>query len=131
MTSDLHIPRTTDILDRALDIRASAVRLRDDQAVRQIDRLIVKLPEARMCWVLGVLHIASPSGNTYHVTRAGCDCTNGRFHKGECWHWTLYNMLLDIFSTDCDTADQDADADALPVAQPWYHRAPAACWAGR
>jgi hypothetical protein len=108
--SDLRIPRVTDILDRALDIRESAVRLGDEQAVRQIDRLCQQLPQARLCWVLGVLHVASPSGNTYHVTRAGCDCLNARkCGKRACWHWALLNVLIDMFETECETSDMQCD----------------------
>lgn len=111
-TSDLHIPRLTDIIARALDIRASAVRLDDTQAIGQIDRLIAKLPQARLCWQLGVLVITSPSGNTYHVTQAGCDCLNGRkSHARACWHWALYNLLLDMLQTAADSADDESLLD--------------------
>ena len=119
MTSDQLIPRTSDIVSRALDCRASAVRLKDDQAVRQIDRLIQNLPDARLCWQLGTLHIVSPSGNSYQVTRAGCSCPNGqKSHARQCWHWTLLNLLLDLFDVECDTRDMDAEYTAeLRMAQ--------------
>lgn len=111
LQSDLHIPPVADIIARALDIRASAVRLGDTQAIDQIDRLIAKLPHARLCWKLGVLVVTSPSGNDYHVWSGGCDCTNGRFHKGECWHWALYNLLLDMLQTAADSADDESLLD--------------------
>lgn len=110
--SDLHIPRLTDIIDRALDIRESAVRIQDEPAMRQIDRLIEKLPAARLCWQLGVLIVGSPSGQDYHVWQGGCDCVNGRKGKAQCWHWALFNLLLDMLDTAAETADHDADEAA-------------------
>jgi len=111
MTSDIRIPRTSDIIARALDYRASAVRIDDTAVVAQIDRLIANLPSARLCWVLGTLVIDSPSGHTYHVTRGGCDCLNGqRSHKRQCWHVLARELLEDIFDTEAETADQEADA---------------------
>jgi hypothetical protein len=111
MTSDLPIPRLADILDRALDIRASAVRLSDDASIRQLDRLIGKLYDGtRLCWVLGVLHISSPSGRAYHVSQAGCDCPNGTKSRARaCWHVALHGLLLDMFATQVATADMEAE----------------------
>jgi len=115
MQSDMLLPRLSDIIARALDIRESAVRLADDATVRQIDRLIAKLPGARLCWQLGTLHIASPSGGHYQVSRAGCDCLNAqRCGKRQCWHLCCFELLLDLFETACDTADMQAEA--RPVA---------------
>ncbi len=115
MQSDMTIPRTSEIIDRSLDARQIAARQDDAATVRQIDRLITKLPEARLCWQLGTLIIDSPSGATYHITRAGCDCENGRkSHARACWHWTTFNLLLDMFETECET--NDMEADARPVA---------------
>jgi hypothetical protein len=112
-TSDLRIPRTADILDRALDARALAVRQSDPAYVRQIDRLITKLPGARICWQLGTLHIGSPSGNGYQVTRGGCSCLNAqRCSKRACWHVACFELLLAMLETEAETADQDADCDA-------------------
>jgi len=115
MQSDMLLPRLSDIIARALDIRDSAVRLADDATVRQIDRLVQKLPGANLCWQLGTLHIASPSGGRYQVSRAGCDCLNAqRCGKRQCWHVALFELLLDLFETECDTADMQAEA--RPVA---------------
>lgn len=106
MTSDLFIPRLSDILDRALDCRDSAVRLKDAAAVRQLDRLIANLPGATLCWQLGTLHIGSPSGHSYQVTRAGCSCPNGtKSHKRQCYHIALFELLLDMLDTECETRD--------------------------
>lgn len=124
-TSDLPIPRLTDILDRALDARASAVRLADDGTVRQLDRLVVKLPDARLCWQLGTLHIASPSGGTYQVTRAGCSCPNGtKSAARQCWHVALHELLLDMHDTLAETADMQAEARpvALRIVDARRHR---------
>lgn len=135
--SDIPIPRVTDIISRALDYRASAVRQGDRAATHQLDRLIAKLPSARLCWVLGTLHIDSPSGGHYRITRAGCDCENGqKCRKRQCWHLLAYELLLDIFDTDCDSADMacdppgdnplgDEEGDSTPPdrpRQPWYAR---------
>lgn len=110
--TDLPIPRLTAIVDRALDCRASAVRLHDDATTRQIDRLIDHLPNARMSWQLGTLHIVSPSGGRYQVSRAGCSCPNGQAGKRQCWHITLHELLLEMFETDCETADMRAESYA-------------------
>lgn len=150
MTSDLLIPRTADILDRALDCRASAARLMDDATVRQLDRLVANLPGARLCWALGALHIVSPSGGSYRVTRAGCDCPNGtKSHARACWHVAAFELLLDMLDTEAESADTAADppVDILDEPYPptpggpeppewrapWYTRATAArslVWAG-
>lgn len=113
--SDLRIPRLTDIVSRAQDIRDSAVRLGDELLIKRIDTLVRdKLPHARLCWQLGTLHIDSPSGQRYQVTRAGCDCLNGqRSSKRQCWHLLIHELLLDIFQTDCDTADMQAEPRAV------------------
>ena len=114
MQSDMLLPRLSDIIARALDIRDSAVRLADDAAVRQIDRLVQKLPGARLCWQLGTLHIVSPSGGHYQVSRAGCDCLNAqRCGKRQCWHVATFELLLDLFETECDTADMQAEVQAI------------------
>lgn len=127
MTSDLLIPRTTAIIARALDYRDSAARIGDTAALRQIDRLIAKLPDARLCWQLGTLHIVSPSGGRYQVTRAGCDCPNGtRGHARQCWHVALFELLLDLFETACDSADMAADAPTVALR---IVAARAVCWA--
>lgn len=110
MQSDLRIPRTSDILDRAADERERAERLNDKAAYDQFGRLIERLPGARLCWVLGTLHIDSTSGNTYHVTRAGCSCLNGtKSNTQACYHWALFNLLLDMLDTLAESADMDAD----------------------
>ncbi len=120
MQSDMTIPRLTDILDRALDARQIAARQADAATVRQIDRLIAKLPEARLCWQLGTLHLTSPSGATYHITRAGCDCDNGRrCHARACWHVLCFELLLDIFDTLAESADMDADPPVDIPDEPW------------
>lgn len=114
--TDLPIPRTSDILDRACELLGSAYRLQDDTTARQLERLIANLPGARLSWQLGTLIVSSPSGNTYHVTRGGCDCPNGRkCAKRACWHCAAHELLLDLFATDCETADQEADI--APIAQ--------------
>lgn len=127
--TDLRIPRFTDIIVRALDIRESAVRMHDEATARQIDRLIAKLPGARMTWQLGTLIVRSPSGGTYRVSRAGCDCLNAqRSHAARCWHWALYNLLLDMLDTEAESADAacdppgdnplgDDEGDTLPSAR--------------
>lgn len=118
MTSDQIIPRTCDIIARALDYRESAVRMHDEPAVRQIDRVIAKLPGARLCWQLGTLHIKSPSGSTYRVSRAGCDCLNAqRCGKRACWHVATFELLLDMFDTECETADMAAETPPASLGQ--------------
>lgn len=108
--SDLRIPRLTDIIARALDIRESAQRIGDTAATAQLDRLIERLPGARLCWQLGTLVIESTSGNTYQVTRGGCSCLNGqRCGKRACWHVALFELLLDMLDTEAETLDQDAE----------------------
>jgi hypothetical protein len=147
MHSDMLIPRSTDIIARALDAKDSADRLDETQAAGQIDRLIAALTSgARMCWQLGTLVVTSPSGHTYHVTRAGCDCANGkRCGKRACWHITLFGILEDMFETEVETRDMQCDppppepcplggeeGDSVPARSPWYARAAVAragCWA--
>lgn len=113
MQSDMPIPSLENIKARALDIRASAARLGDEPAVRQLDRLLDNAPHARLCWQLGTLHIDSPSGGHYQVTRAGCSCLNGRKGQRACWHWACFNLLLDLLDTEAESADQVADLCAL------------------
>jgi hypothetical protein len=130
--SDLRIPRTCDILDRACDLLGSAYRLQDDSGARQLERLITNLPGAALCWQLGTLIVRSPSEHTYRVTRAGCDCPNGqKCGKRQCWHVATFELLLDMFDTECESADMAADppgdnplgddeGDSLPDAgRPW------------
>jgi hypothetical protein len=110
MTSDLFIPRLADILDRALDLRGSALRLQDDATARQLDRLVTNLPAARLRWDLGTLVVSSPSGHTYHVTRAGCDCPNGQKSTArQCWHVATFELLGDMLETAAESADIAAD----------------------
>lgn len=114
MQSDLRIPRTSDILDRAADERERAERLNDKQAFDQFGRLIERLPGARLCWVLGTLHIGSTSGERYTVTRGGCSCLNGqRSGKRACWHVALFELLIDMLDTEAETLDQDAEPRAV------------------
>lgn len=116
--SDLHIPRVSDILDRALDLRGSAERLADTATVRQLDRLVQKLPQARLRWDLGTLEVNSPSGHTYRVSRAGCDCPNGmRGHARQCWHVALFELLGDMLETEAETRDSEADRAARSLGQ--------------
>lgn len=145
MQSDLFIPRLSDILDRACESLGSAYRLQDDASARQLERLIKNLPGATLCWQLGTLIVFSPSGSQYRVTRAGCSCPNGtKSHSRQCWHVATFELLLDMFETDCDTADMEAEreqetgdrqqsldcdsgtvpCDLSPVpSTPWYARA--------
>jgi hypothetical protein len=112
--TDLPIPRVSDILDRALDIRQIAVHRADDATVRQLDRLIEKLPFAKLCWQLGTLLVSSPSGGHYRVSRAGCSCLNAqRSGKRQCWHVVLHELLLDLFETEVVTLDMEAEARPL------------------
>lgn len=114
-TSDLPIPRMADIIARALDYRASAERLKDMLLIDRIDRLINdKLPTARLCWELGTLLVSSPSGHTYHVSRSGCDCINAqRSGKRACWHLLIHELLLDLFETEAETADMQAEQQRI------------------
>lgn len=111
MQSDLPIPSRAAIADRIADYRASAERQHDDATIARLGRLEKALDAgATLCWQLGVLHIGSPSGNTYHVTRAGCDCLNAkRCSKRQCWHLSCFELLLDLFATDCETRDMEAE----------------------
>ncbi len=127
MQTDMRIPRLTDIIARALDIRESAARLGDTAATRQIDRLIERLPGARLCWVLGVLHIDSPSGGRYQVTRAGCSCLNStKGHARACWHVALFELLLDMLETEAQS--RDIAAESRPRAAQ-FTRARSLIWA--
>jgi hypothetical protein len=113
MQSDLRIPRHTDILDRALDYRESAARLADVATVARIDRLVTNLPSTVLCWTLGTLHLTSPSGGRYQVTRAGCSCPNGTKSSARaCWHWTLLNLLIDMFDEQCAVNDDRIEYEA-------------------
>jgi hypothetical protein len=112
--SDLRIPRHTDILDRALDYRESAARLADVATVARIDRLVTNLPSTVLCWTLGTLHLTSPSGGRYQVTRAGCSCPNGTKSSARaCWHLSIFEILIDLFETEAESADQAAEACML------------------
>ena len=103
--SDLTIPSRRAILAACADTRETAVRIGDEAAIRQVDRLIASVKNgARFRWELGVLIVDSPSGGRYHVSRAGCDCPN---RQRACWHWMLFNTLLDLFDTAVETADMD------------------------
>ncbi len=122
--SDLPIPHLSDILDLALDLRGSAVRLQDTATVRQLDRLVANLPGATPCWQLGTLTVGSPSGNHYHITRAGCDCPNGqKSHARQCWHVAVFELLLDLSDTEAETRDMHAALTAKIV------DARRVCWA--
>jgi len=139
MQTDMLIPRLTDIIDRAIDCRESAKRLNDTAAYDQFTRLICALYDSpRMAWQLGTLIVRSPSGHTYHVTNAGCDCENARkCSKRQCWHLLCRGVLEDMFATECDTADMLSEPptfdDPLPDPgpggpgvpgdeRPWYTR---------
>lgn len=136
--SDLTIPRLSDILDRACEALASAYRLQDDPTARQLERTIRNLPAAKLRWQLGTLILTSPSGSTYHVTRAGCDCPNGtKSHARACWHVATFELLTDMLDTEAQTRDQaadppgenplgDSEGDPEPPDRPrspWYARA--------
>src|SRR5262245_32414181 len=108
-TTDLPIPPVSAIQARIAECRESAVRLGDELAIRHLDTLAKKLPHARLCWQLGVRVVGSPSGGRYEVTRAGCSCLNGQAGKFECWHWHLHEVLTDMFTTEVETADAEAD----------------------
>jgi len=114
--SDQPIPRLCDILDRARDYRDSAVRLGDAALTKRINTLVKdKLPYARLRWELGTLHIDSPSGKHYRVTRAGCDCLNGqKSKKRECWHLLVWGILEDLFLAECES--RDIEAESRPIA---------------
>lgn len=109
--SDLRIPRHSAMQSRIADLHASAVRLSDDATAAQLKRLSdALLAGARLRWELGVLIVASPSGGVYHVTRAGCDCPNGRKCSARaCWHVACFELLLDMLDTEAETADQEVD----------------------
>ena len=118
MTTDILLPRTTDIIARALDIRSIAVHRADEPTVRQLDRLMEKLPFARLWWDLGTLVVESPSGGQYRVTRAGCSCPNGqKCDRRQCWHVCLFELLLDMFDTAVETADIEAEIASRPLGQ--------------
>jgi len=118
MQTDILLPRTTDIIERALDIRSIAVHRNDEPTVRQLDRLMEKLPFARMSWDLGTLAVDSPSGGRYRITRAGCNCLNGRkSDKRQCWHVCLFELILDMFDTAVETADIEAELASRPLGQ--------------
>ena len=118
MTTDILLPRATDIIARALDIRGIAVHRADDATVRQLDRLMEKLPFARMSWDLGALVVKSPSGGQYRITRAGCNCPNGqKCDRRQCWHVCLFELILDMFETACDTLDMEAEIASRPLGQ--------------
>jgi hypothetical protein len=114
--SDLPIPRLCDLLSRARDYRDSAVRLGDAALTKRINTMVKdKLPYARLRWELGTLHIDSPSGMHYKVTRAGCDCLNGqKSKKRECWHCMTHELLIDLWNTACES--RDIEAEARPIA---------------
>jgi len=115
MQSDMLIPRTSDIIARALDIRESAVRLHDEPAAEHMTTLIKRLPGARFAWQLGTLIVRSPSGNTYRVSNGGCNCLNGQAGKRDCWHWALFGILGDVADTIAETADMEADGRFAPL----------------
>ena len=114
MTSDLSIPRHSDMQARITDEHARAVRLQDDATSAQLKRLSDALLDgARLRWDLGTLVVGSPSGGTYHVTRAGCDCPNGRkSSRRACWHVAAFELLLDMLETEAETMDIEADRAA-------------------
>ena len=107
--SDAPIPPRAAILDRASELRESAVRQNDAACVRQIDRLIVSVAcGARMAWDRGVLLVMSLNtpGNVYRVRCGQCSCTS----RKPCWHAALYETLVDMIDTEAVTADMDAEA---------------------
>ena len=120
MTSDLPIPSRAAMLARTDDWTQSAINLQDDRALDRIDRLVKAINDgAAFRWQLGALYIASPSGGCYRVTRAGCDCPNGRYSSARaCWHISAFELLLDIFDTEVETNDMEADMLALDPPPP-------------
>ena len=128
--SDLHIPERAAIVDRACDLLGSAYRLQDDPTARQLERLIANIPTAGLCWQLGALYVASPSGASYRVTRGGCDCPNARAGKRQCWHVAAYELLLDMLQTEADTMDMACDPPGdNPMGDDEGDTTPRALWA--
>lgn len=105
--SDLPIPPAAAIIARAVDLRESAVRQNDPACVRQIDRVIVSVAcGARMAWDRGTLLVQSLNtpGAVYRVRCGQCTC----LARKPCWHNALVELLLDIQSTEAETADMEA-----------------------
>ena len=129
--SDLSIPTRAAIVDRACDLLGSAYRLQDDPTARQLERLIANIEAAGLCWQLGALYVASPSGASYRVTRAGCDCPNARAGKRQCWHVAAYELLLDMLQTQADTMDMynDPPDEPCPLGDSEGDTTPRALWA--
>lgn len=106
----LTIPRQSAILDRALDLRADAQRQHDASAVKAFDSLIVGVVcgYAQLRWEYQYLLVASATtpGMIYQVSHASCTCEA----RKPCWHQRLRALLIDMFETEAETADMEADA---------------------
>lgn len=105
----MNIPPMQSIRDRIADERADAVQAHDEASVRQLDHLIDALKRGmQMTWAMGDLLVSSAStpGVVYTVAGGRCNCPAYK----PCKHLKLAELLLDIFETDCETADQEADA---------------------
>jgi len=104
----MRVPSTTTIINRALDLRGDAQRQHDTATINGIDTLIKNLYRgAKAKWAIdGALLVTSVNtlGAVYVVTEHTCDCPA----YAPCWHLRLRALLLDLFQTECDTADMHA-----------------------
>lgn len=111
-TSDLTIPIRAAIQARIADERHDAIQAHDEASVRCLDNLTRALEAGiRFCWAMDDLLIESASmpNTVYTVSGGACNCKA----RGMCKHLKLFDILIDIFDTEYETRDQDADqADA-------------------
>jgi len=115
----LTIPPALDILARAADLRHDAQLQHDASAVKAFNAIIASVvcEYDVLSWGGQYLTVASEShpGQTHQVSAFGCSCEA----KRPCWHMRLRELLISIFETDCEDADQAAMADELPARAVW------------
>lgn len=128
----MQIPAQLDILARASDLRRDMQLQRDASGVKALNAIIASVvcDYDVLAWGGPYLTVASESevGKTHQVSAFGCSCDARR----PCWHMRLRDILISIFETECEDADQAAIADDLPALRPMGARiadARADCWA--
>jgi hypothetical protein len=115
----MNIPPQAAILARASELRSDAQRAHDASTVKALDSIIVTVVchYASLEWAYQYLLVASAShaGMIHQVSAYGCTCEA----RKPCYHQRLRELLLDMFDTEVETADQDAELPLPAVVAPF------------
>ena len=111
----MRIPSAVKIINRALDQRADATNQHDAPTVKALDQLISNLYRGMKAkWdASGDLLVTSCNhvGAIYTVSQRSCTCPA---FVAYCVHQRLRDLLLEMFSTDVESADIDSDPPGEP-----------------